>query len=158
MRAMHLIGFFIVAVACSDCASPDDSLPMQTATIATPSTSGPICTYEGRNDGPGLPNLQVRCKKDDSQDFVRMVGWRIITLPGDDAAHRRVLVTPALGQTGTSRRGDRDLAFAADTEIPQSLYQQMAEGSIRNGPNRSCQLTDSRQLQQVQWEFLFTCP
>ena len=157
MKAIRLAGLFIAAVACFDCASHDDFLSMQVATIATPATSGPICTYEGSNDVSGLPYLQVRCRTGDSLDFVRMIGWRIFTLPGEDAAHRDVLVTPALGQTGTSRRGERDLAFAADTMIPQSLYQQAAGGSLRDGPNRNCRLADSRQLRQLQWEFRFAC-
>jgi len=163
MKAVRLAVSIALAIALPNytSAAAIDSLIYRQATVATPSTTGPICQFLGsQQTSSGEPGLQVRCAQG-STETSRVVEWKVTLIADDGRAVARssairAVVTPALGQTSMSRLNQR-LAFAPDIEIPQSLYQEAAERLFQNTLKRKCQVNDSRQIEQVLWEFRFTC-
>src|SRR5262249_50939134 len=85
MRALSVAGLIALTFALSGKASSaglSDALSVQ-ATIATPSTSGPICSFAGSEDVSGVQWLQVRCARQGVQDFTQVIGWQTIMVSED---------------------------------------------------------------------------
>jgi hypothetical protein len=163
MNARHSAGSIALVFALSNCAPLDNDALVETfqqATIATPSTTGPVCTFVG---GEGA-ELQVSCARKGFEDsIVTNPRWYVLML-SDEAGRPgvarstqlRAVVTPALGRASGAANVFSGFSFAMDTEIPRSFYEQAAQ-SVREANSRNCQVTESRQLQQLAWEFRFSC-